>query len=146
MTARPDLFEVEEDSGKGQKQVRNRSETPKRQHLPSHGLDISERRLRIHTHILIHLPRLGFSIYIYYIYTHIYLGRTCIIIIIIISIIIIKIEINWPGTSLNLRATQGAWPKSYKPLKGGCISKNPNHPQRIVRLLFFVTCFRTHAI
>ena len=32
-------------------------------------------------------------------------GRTCIII-----IIIIKIEINWPGTSLNLRATQGAWP------------------------------------
>ena len=29
------FFEVEEDSGKGQKQVRNRSETPKRQHLPS---------------------------------------------------------------------------------------------------------------
>ena len=29
------FFEVEEDTGKGQKQVRNRSETPKRQHLPS---------------------------------------------------------------------------------------------------------------
>ena len=35
LTARADFFEVEEDSGKGQKQVRNRSETPKRQHLPS---------------------------------------------------------------------------------------------------------------
>ena len=28
-------FEVEEDSGKGQKQVRNKLETTKRQHLPS---------------------------------------------------------------------------------------------------------------
>ena len=35
LTASADFFEVEEDSGKGQKQVRNRSETPKRQHLPS---------------------------------------------------------------------------------------------------------------
>ena len=35
LTARAGFFEVEEDSGKGQKQVRNRSETPKRQHLPS---------------------------------------------------------------------------------------------------------------
>ena len=34
LTARAGFFEVEED-GKGQKQVRNRSETPKRQHLPS---------------------------------------------------------------------------------------------------------------
>ena len=29
------VLEVEEDTGKGQKQVRNKSETPKRQHLPS---------------------------------------------------------------------------------------------------------------
>ena len=35
LTASAYFFEVEEDSGKGQKQVRNRSETPKRQHLPS---------------------------------------------------------------------------------------------------------------
>ena len=57
LTARAYFFEVEEDSGKGQKQVRNRSETPKRQHLPS-------------IHPSIHL--ISYHCYFYYYYYYFY--------------------------------------------------------------------------
>ena len=59
LAARAYFFEVEEDSGKGEKQVRNRSETPKRQHLPS-------------IHPSIHLSSYHCYFYFYYYYYYFY--------------------------------------------------------------------------
>ena len=63
--------------------------------------------------------------------------------VIIIIIIIIKIEINWPGTSLNLRATQGAWP--YYP-QAPCVAQTNNRHVRWYYTMLDVTCKIRHPL
>ena len=59
LTASTYFFEIKKNSGKGQKQVRNKSETPKRQHMPS-------------IHPFIHLISYYCYFYFYYYYYYFY--------------------------------------------------------------------------
>ena len=75
LTASPYFFEAEEDSGKGQKQVRNRSETPKRQHLPS--IHPSIHLISYHCYFYYYYYYFYYYYYYYYYYDYYYYYSDC---------------------------------------------------------------------